>query len=58
MTATTITPKISRRDFVNLAWVTLGGLAVLELGGVTLAYMQPRLAEGEFGSSAQRGQGG
>ena len=50
MTATTITPKISRRDFVNLAWVTLGGLAVLELGGVTLAYMQPRLAEGEFGS--------
>ncbi|HSQ16444.1 MAG TPA: Rieske 2Fe-2S domain-containing protein [Anaerolineales bacterium] len=56
MTATTITPKVSRRDFVNLAWVTLGGLAVLELGGVTLAYMQPRLAEGEFGSTLNVGK--
>jgi cytochrome b6-f complex iron-sulfur subunit len=50
MTAEAITPKISRRNFLNLAWVTLGGLAAIELGGVTLAYLQPRLAEGEFGS--------
>jgi cytochrome b6-f complex iron-sulfur subunit len=56
MTVTTITPKVSRRDFVNLAWVTLGGLAALELGGVTLAYMQPRLAEGEFGSTLNVGK--
>jgi len=42
--------KPNRRDFLKLAWGTLGGLAALEIGGITLAYMQPRLAEGEFGS--------
>jgi cytochrome b6-f complex iron-sulfur subunit len=41
--------KISRRDILKLTWVALSGLAVIEIGGLTLAYMQPRLAEGEFG---------
>lgn len=40
---------VQRRDFLRLAWLTLGGLAALELAGLTVAYMQPRLAEGEFG---------
>jgi cytochrome b6-f complex iron-sulfur subunit len=44
------TPKLKRRDFLKITWAALGGLAALEAGGLALAYMQPRLAEGEFGS--------
>ncbi len=40
----------SRRDFLKMTWAFFGGLAALELGGMTLAYLQPRVAEGEFGS--------
>lgn len=42
--------KVSRRDFLKTIWAFFGGLAVLETGGVLIAYLQPRLAEGEFGS--------
>jgi cytochrome b6-f complex iron-sulfur subunit len=42
--------KVSRRDFLKVAWGFFGGLALLETGGMVLAYLQPRLAEGEFGS--------
>jgi cytochrome b6-f complex iron-sulfur subunit len=42
--------KPSRRDVLKTAWIAIGGLASLEIGGLALAYMQPRLAEGEFGS--------
>ena len=48
--STTPEPKVSRRDFLKTAWVFLGGLATIEVGGVFIAYLQPRLAEGEFGS--------
>ena len=41
--------KLHRRDFLKISWAALGGLAALEIGGLSLAYMQPRLAEGEFG---------
>ena len=41
---------LSRRDFLKLAWAFFGGVAALETAGVFLAYLQPRLAEGEFGS--------
>ncbi|MEW5870011.1 MAG: Rieske 2Fe-2S domain-containing protein [Chloroflexota bacterium] len=41
--------KVTRRDALKTIWVGLGGLAILELGGLSLAYMQPRLTEGEFG---------
>jgi len=40
---------LSRRDALKTAWAALGGLVALEAGGFTLAYMQPRLVEGEFG---------
>ena len=40
---------VSRRHVLRTAWAGLGGLVALELGLATLAYMQPRLAEGEFG---------
>ena len=41
--------QVSRRDVLKTAWAALGGLVALETGGFTLAYLQPRLAEGEFG---------
>jgi cytochrome b6-f complex iron-sulfur subunit len=44
------TAKSTRRDFLNILWLGLGGAVTLEMGGLTLAYVQPRLAEGEFGS--------
>jgi cytochrome b6-f complex iron-sulfur subunit len=51
MMETTQTAKpISRRDFVKLSWGALASLVSLEVGGLALAYMQPRLVEGEFGS--------
>ena len=48
-------PKLKRRDFLKMTWAALGGLAALEVGGLALAYMQPRLAEGEFGSTIAAG---
>lgn len=42
--------KVSRGDVLKSAWLALGGLVSLEFGGLALAYMQPRLVEGEFGS--------
>lgn len=50
MTDTPSPSNVSRRDFLKLAWSFFGGLAVLEAGGIIFAYLQPRLAEGEFGS--------
>ena len=47
---------VPRRDFLKLTWAFFGGLAALEAGGVFFAYLQPRLAEGEFGSSITVGQ--
>ncbi len=47
---TPVDQEVSRRDFLKIIWTGLGGLAALEFGGVFLAYLQPRLAEGEFGS--------
>jgi cytochrome b6-f complex iron-sulfur subunit len=44
-----VTP-VQRRDFLKLAWGAMAGLVTAELGLVTMAYLQPRLAEGEFGS--------
>lgn len=42
--------EVSRRDFLKLAWAFLGGLAALETAGMFVAYLQPRLTEGEFGA--------
>jgi cytochrome b6-f complex iron-sulfur subunit len=54
---TTYTPehKISRRGLLKTAWAAMGGLVFLETGGLALAYMQPRLAEGEFGGAITAG---
>ncbi len=42
--------RVSRRDFLKLAWGAAGTLALLEAGGVALTFLSPRVAEGEFGS--------
>ena len=47
--------KISRRDFLKLTWAAFSSLAALEVSGMALAYMQPRLAEGEFGGQISAG---
>jgi cytochrome b6-f complex iron-sulfur subunit len=48
---TEISPSsLSRRDFLKLTWAFFGGVVALETAGVFLAYLQPRLTEGEFGS--------
>lgn len=47
---------VNRRDFIKLGWLALGGVVALELGGITLAYMQPRIAAGEFGSLITAGK--
>lgn len=47
--------SISRRDWLKTTWAALAGLAALEIGGATLAYAQPRLAQGEFGGMIEAG---
>ena len=47
--------RFTRRDMLKTSWAVLGGLAFLELGVISLAYMQPRLAEGEFGGMITAG---
>lgn len=42
--------SVNRRDFIKLGWLAVGGVVALEMGAITLAYLQPRIADGEFGS--------
>jgi len=56
MTETSIpTPNLSRRDFLKLTWAFFGGLAAVETMGIIITYLQPRLADGEFGSIISAG---
>jgi len=42
--------QTSRRDFLKIAWGAVGAVALAEVGGMALAFSQPRVAEGSFGS--------
>lgn len=44
-----LVPEPNRRDFLKLAWLGLGALALAEAGGMAVAFSIPRLAKGEFG---------
>lgn len=52
---TTQENNLSRRDFLKLGVGALSALAVLEMGGVSLFFMQPRSLEGEFGGIVNAG---
>ncbi len=46
---------LTRRDFLKLGLGTLSGLALLEMGGASLLFMQPRSLEGQFGGAVMAG---
>jgi cytochrome b6-f complex iron-sulfur subunit len=46
---------VSRRDFLKLGIGTLSALAILEVGGAGMLFMQPRGLEGEFGGMVNAG---
>jgi len=53
----TVSPKeaalekkpVTRREFLNIAWLASLGFLMLDLGGVTYLFSMPRFKEGEFG---------
>jgi cytochrome b6-f complex iron-sulfur subunit len=40
---------VTRREFLNIAWLASLGFLTLNLGGVTYLFSMPRFKEGEFG---------
>lgn len=56
---TTSQPNLSaeptRRDFLKLAWLGLGAVALAEAGGMAVAFTIPRLGEGDFGGVISAG---
>ena len=40
---------VTRREFLNLAWLASLGFFLLPVGGVTLLFAYPRFREGDFG---------
>ncbi len=49
------TSELNRRDFLKMGASALSLLAVLEVGGASLLFMQPRSLEGEFGGTVNAG---
>jgi cytochrome b6-f complex iron-sulfur subunit len=47
--------QLSRRNFLKMGFGALGALALLEVGGASLLFMQPRSLEGEFGGTVNAG---
>jgi cytochrome b6-f complex iron-sulfur subunit len=47
--------KLSRRDFMNVAWGAAGALALTEFGIVGLQFLSPLSTEGEFGGDFNLG---
>lgn len=48
--------KNTRRDFLKLSWGALAGFIALEMGGITMSYLQPKVTEGDFGSVITAGK--
>lgn len=46
---------MSRRDFLGMGLNVLGALALLEIGGVSLFYLQSRAQEGQYGGIVTAG---
>jgi cytochrome b6-f complex iron-sulfur subunit len=47
--------KLSRKDFLNIAWGAVGAVAVTELSLAGLSFLSPRPTEGEFGGEFNLG---
>jgi cytochrome b6-f complex iron-sulfur subunit len=47
--------ELSRREFLNYAWLASLGILTVELGIVTFAFALPRLRPGEFGGPVDVG---
>lgn len=47
--------KLSRKDFLNIGWGTVGALALTEMGVVGMRFLSPRSVEGEFGGEFNLG---
>jgi cytochrome b6-f complex iron-sulfur subunit len=53
---TDIPQPTTRRDFLKMAWLGLGGLALAEAGVMAVAFSLPRVGEGDFGGVITAGQ--
>ena len=47
---------VSRREFLNFAWLASLGFLTVSMGGVTFLFAMPRFEEGEFGGIVQVGK--
>lgn len=47
--------EMSRREFLNYAWLATLGILTIEMSAVTLMFAMPRLGPGEFGGSVPIG---
>ena len=47
--------QLTRRNFLKMGIGALGAVALLEITGVSLLYMQPRTVEGAFGGMVEAG---
>ena len=47
--------QVTRRDFLKTGIGALGGFALLEIGGASLAFLQPRNLDGGFGGVVTAG---
>ncbi|NJN98086.1 MAG: ubiquinol-cytochrome c reductase iron-sulfur subunit [Anaerolineales bacterium] len=50
-----LTTEPTRRDFLKLAWLGLGAVALAEAGGMAVAFSIPRLGAGDFGGIISAG---
>ena len=50
--------KISRREFLNFAWLASLGFLTVSMGGMTFLFAMPRFREGEFGGTVSVGSTG
>jgi len=41
--------RLTRMEFLNLAWVSSLGVLVISIGGITVVFSYPRFKDGEFG---------
>lgn len=51
-------PPVTRREFLNVAWLASLGFLLVDFGGMTYLFSMPRFEAGEFGGSFPLGRAG